>query len=114
MDQRFEALKKLFENAEVAQKLLSCTAEEAATILKEQYQLEFSVEELDDVAQGIRAALTENESNELSGEQLDEVVGGAKGSAAYNTGYSIGKVVQFGGTALGIVGGLVALGVVSW
>ena len=112
MEPRFEALSNLFKDAEVAQKLMSCTSEEAAAILKEQYNLEFTVEELNDVAAGIKAALTE--SDELSSDQLDEVVGGAKGSGAYNAGYYIGKAVKVVGTAAAIGKVLIAIGVISW
>ena len=112
METRFEALSNLFKDAEVAQKLMSCTSEEAVAVLKDQYQLEFTVEELNDVAAGIKAALAE--SDELSSDQLDEVVGGGKGSGAYNAGYYIGKTVKVVGTAAGIAGFLIAAGVVSW
>ena len=109
MDTRFETLSNLFKDESVAQKLLSCTAAEAVAILQEQYHLEFTVEELDDVAVGIKAALTDPSSDELSVDQLEDVVGGGK-SNAYYAGYYIGKTVMagcviIGGVAAGAVKG---------
>ena len=110
MDMRFEKLNDLFKDAEVAQKLLACTAEEAVVILKDQYDLEFTVDELNEVAAGIKAALTANTSDELSCEQLEEVVGGGN-SAAYNAGYYIGKTVIAGCV---IIGGIAAAASLGW
>lgn len=113
MDTRFESLITIFKDTEVAQRLLACSAEEAVTVLKEQYQLEFTVEELNDVAAGIQAALSNETSDELSDDKLEEVVGGAKGGAYY-TGYYIGKAIKVVGAGIGIAAGLVGLGIVSW
>ena len=113
MDQKYESLINIFKDAEVAQKLLACSAEEAVSILKEQYELEFTVEELNEVAAGIQAALADESSEELTDDQLEEVVGGGK-SGAYYAGYYIGKAVGVAGVVLGVVGGLVAIGAVSW
>lgn len=110
MDMRFEVLNNLFKDSEVAQKLLGCTAEEAVVILKDQYDLEFTVEELNDVAAGIKAALAAESSDELTSEQLDEVVGGGK-SGAYYAGYYIGKTVIAGCV---IVGGIAAVATLGW
>lgn len=109
MDMRFENLNNLFKDAEVAQKLLACTAEEAVVILKEQYDLEFTVDELNEVAAGIKAALTAEASDELTSEQLEEVVGGGK-SGAYYAGYYIGKTVIAGCVIVGGVAAVVSLG----
>lgn len=113
MEQKYETLINLFNDTEIAQKLLTCSAEEAVSVLKDQYHLEFTVEELNEVAAGIKAALADGSSEELTDNQLEEVVGGGK-SGAYYAGYYIGKVVGVAGVALGIAGGLVAIGVVSW
>lgn len=113
MEMKYESLKNLFKDAEVAKRLLSCSPEEVAAILKDEYQLEFTIDELNEVAEGIKMALQEESSDELSSEDLENVVGGAK-SGAYYAGYYIGKVVQVAGVALGIAGTLVAIGAVSW
>lgn len=109
MDPRFEKLSELFKNAEVAEKLLSCSAEEAAAVLQEQYQLEFTVDELNEVAVGIKAAVASDSSDELTSEQLDEVAGGHKGGAYY-TGYYIGKTVIVVGIGVGIAAAAVSMG----
>ena len=113
MENKFEVLQKLFQDAESAKKLLSSSPEEVAAMLKEQHGLDFTIEELEEVARGIVAGLKEESDDELSSEDLENVVGGAK-SGAYYAGYYIGKVVQVAGVALGIAGTLVAIGAVSW
>ena len=111
MEPRYDALAALIKDPELAQTLMACSPEEAVVLLKEQYQLSFSVEELIDVAAGIKAAFSE--SDELSCDQLEDVVGGGKGSGAYNAGYYIGKTVKVVGTAAGIAGFMIAAGLVS-
>lgn len=113
MELKYEKLMELFKDEAVAQKLMACSAEEAGEILKSQYGLEFTTEELDEVAAGIRTGLTEESGDELNADQLEQVVGGGK-SAAYYTGYYIGKGIKAVGAGIGIAAGLVALGVVSW
>lgn len=113
MELRYEKLMELFKDGTVAQKLMACSAEEAVEILKNQYSLEFTTEELDEVAAGIRAGLAEESNDELNMDQLEQVVGGGK-SAAYYTGYYIGKGIKAVGAGISIAAGLVALGVISW
>lgn len=114
MEPKFEALVSLFKkDAEAAKKLMACSAEEAVAVLSQEYNLEFTVDELNEVAAGIKAGMANESSDELSLDQLDNVAGGGK-SGAYYAGYYIGKAVGVAGVALGIVGGLVAIGVVSW
>lgn len=113
MDNRFEKLQELFKDEIFAQKMLTSTVEEAAALLKEQHDLEFTVDELNDVAAGIRAGLADESTDELSQDMLEQVVGGGK-SGAYYTGYYIGKGVKVAAAGVGIAAGLVALGVISW
>lgn len=113
MEPRFEALSKLFENSETAQKLLALSPDEAVTFLKENHNLEFTSDELNDVATGIKDALQDN-SDELNSDQLDMVSGGGKDSTAYSAGYYIGKTVKVVGTVAGIAGFAIAAGLVSW
>ena len=102
MDPKFESLANLFKDAAIAERLLGYSPEEAVVVLKEEFHLEFTVEELVDVAEGIKAALT-GSSDELTEDQLEEVAGGKKGSTAYNVGYYIGKGVQAFGCVVAIV-----------
>lgn len=113
METRFDALGKIFQDAEAAAKLMSFSPDEAVTYLKGKYELDFTVEELNEVALGIKAALQET-SDELTSEQLDEVTGGGKGSGAYTAGYYIGKTVKVVGTVAGIAGFAIAAGFISW
>lgn len=114
MEQKYEALIALFkEDLEAVRTLLSCSAEEAVEILNDKYHLEFTVDELNDVAEGVNAGLVDASGDELSEILLSQVVGGGK-SGAYYAGYYIGKAVGVAGVGLGIVGGLVAFGIVSW
>lgn len=102
MDSKFEALVNLCRNEEEAKKLFSRTAEDAASYLKEQYHLEFTADELKDVAAGIRKAAEESTSDELTEDQLEDVAGGGKGSKAYNAGYYIGKFCNVVVNVLGL------------
>lgn len=113
METKYEVLTRLFGEADSAKHLLALSAEEATKYLKDTYQLDFTVDELNDVATGIKDALQDN-SDELNGEQLELVTGGGKGSGAYNAGYYIGKTVKVVGTAAGIGGFLIAAGILSW
>lgn len=113
MEEKYQVLDNLFKDDDVAKKLLSLTPEEAVTFLQEQYHLTFSVEELNDVASGMKAALSDN-GDELTNDQLDEVAGGGKGSGAYNAGYYIGKTIKVVGTAAGIAKVAIAIGLITW
>lgn len=114
MERKYEALIALFkEDPEAAQTLLSCSAEGAVEILNDKYHLEFTVDELNDVAEGVKAGLADATADELTEELLVQVVGGGK-SGAYYAGYYIGKTIIVGGVIVGIGAGLVAIGVVSW
>ena len=108
MEPRFEALKKLCENGETAKTLFALSPAEAAVVLKEKYNLEFSEEELTEVGAGIRAALEEDSGDELSEDQLVNVAGG--GNACYNAGYYIGKGVKVAGTIVGIASFVITVG----
>ena len=110
MEQRYADLGKIFANADTAAKLMSLSAEEAKVFLKEQYNLDFTEEELLDVAKGMKKALSDDDSGELCESDLEEVAGGGKGSGAYNAGYYIGKTVKVAGTVIGIIGAAVAMG----
>jgi len=112
MEKKFEELAKVFTDENEAKKLLDLSPADAADYLRKTYNLEFSVEELKDVAAGIKASAGEN-GEELSEDALETVAGGAN-SGAYTAGKYIGKVVKVGGVALGLVKGAIAIGLISW
>lgn len=101
MEPRFEALVNLFKDEEIAKKLMSLSPEEAVEYLREQHHLEFSVEELKDVGEGMKKAFEDDSDDELSETALEFVAGG--GSTPYNVGYYIGKGVKVVGSVAGIV-----------
>jgi len=109
MDPKFEALVNLIKDEEAGQKLMSLSAEEAVSVLKTQYDLDFSVEELNDIASGMKCAMEEDSNGELSEANLESVAGGAN-STAYNVGYYVGKGVKIFGTGVAIAGGIIAMG----
>lgn len=109
METRYESLTNLFKDPAVAQRLLTYSPEEAVAVLQEEYHLEFTAEELVDVAEGIKTALNEA-SDELTDDQLEDVVGGGKGSTAYNAGYYIGKTVK----VVGVVAGILVVATGTW
>lgn len=114
MEAKYLSLNELFKDSGTAQKLMNSSAEEAVIYLKEQHGLDFTVEELNEVAQGIQVALKEEAADELTSDQLEDVTGGGKGSGAYNAGYYIGKTVKIVGTAAAIGKFAVAVGIISW
>lgn len=114
MEQKFEKLSTIFQNSETTAKLFVLSPEEAVAYLKNEYNLDFTVDELNDVALGIKAAMQDGAGDELSSEQLEDVTGGGKGSGAYYAGYYIGKTAKVVGTAVGIAGFAVAIGAISW
>lgn len=94
MEQKYEKLEQLMQDQDIAKRLMSASVQDAQKILKEEYQLDFTEEELNDVAAGIRAAVAEDASDELTPEDLEAVSGGAKNSKAYKHGYYIGKAAR--------------------
>jgi len=113
MEARYDALVKVFNDPEEASKLFAMSPEDAQQYLKEKHGLEFSVDELNEVANGIRKGMSDDDTDELNEEALQLVAGGAKGGAYY-TGYYIGKGIKVVGAGVGIAAGLVALGLISW
>lgn len=113
MEKKYLSLSELLKDSETAQKLLTCSPDEAVITLKEQYHLDFTVDELKDVATGIQDAL-KDASEELSADQLESVSGGGEGSGAYNAGYYIGKTVKIIGVAATIGKVAIAVGLISW
>jgi len=109
METRFEALGNLLKDEKEGAILVSLSAEEAVAYLKEKHNLVFSLEELNDVAAGMKKALEETSENEISESDLEMVAGGRK-SVPYTVGYYLGKTVKVISTGIKIVGGIIANG----
>lgn len=109
MNPRYEALANILKEEGTLEKLLNCTSEEAVVVLREEYQLDFTVEEMDEVAAGMKAAMEQGDSEELSLEDLENVAGGGN-STAYYAGYYIGKAVIAFGIGVGTAAAIVSLG----
>jgi len=109
MDPKYDALANIFQDEEAIQKLVSLSPEDAVIALKTQYGLDFSVDELNDIASGMKRAMEDDSDGELSEASLEDVAGGAN-STAYNVGYYIGKGVKIFGTGVAIAGGIIAMG----
>ena len=92
MEKKYEVLADLFKDEKMAEKLLSLSPADATKYLSENYQLDFTTDELESVAQGIKKALEEGNEEVTEGD-LEAVVGGAN-SIPYNVGYYIGKGVK--------------------
>ena len=103
MEKRFEKLHELLTNEETARKLLVLSAEEASNVLMNEYGVNFTVEELNDIMMGIKDSIKET-GEELSAEDLEKVSGGGKGSEEYEFGRSVGRAAPI----------IVAIGVVIY
>lgn len=91
---KFEELNKLFGEKETAEKLLSMNIEDAQMFLAGK-NLEFSIDELQMIAMGIKAGL-ESSTDELSVEELDSVAGGksAYEQQCYDAGKKGGQILR--------------------
>ena len=103
MEKRYEELVALFENSDTAAKLAGLSASEGVVYLKQNFNLDFTEDELRDFGNGIRAA-AENNSEELDLDELDQVAGGGK-SVGYQIGYYVGKIAK----AVKLIGGIFTL-----
>ena len=100
MEPKYVALENLLKDEEALAKLsTSQDAEETSKILKEEFGLDFSPEELREVGEGMKRALEDDSMGELSESDLEMVAGG-KQSTAYKVGYYIGKGVKIAATVL--------------
>lgn len=92
METKYLKLQELLTNEETAKKLFVLSVEECSDVLQKEYNLDFSVEELTDFMNGIRAALKDRQNGELDETDLDMISGG-RDSSAYGYGYSFGRFV---------------------
>lgn len=100
MEEKYTKLIEIMKNPDEAKRLLSLDPEDAVKVFSEEYKLDFSLDELNDVAAGIRDELKENSSAELTSADLENVTGGGK--RAYNAGRTVGRIVQLVGVVVGI------------
>lgn len=92
MEQRVVKLTELFKDEQISKKLVSLSAEEASRYLKEEFNLDFSVDELNDIAAGMKQAMEKDSSDELTEESLEAVAGGLL--PAYTVGYYVGRAMR--------------------
>lgn len=92
MEEKYLKLQEILKDEATCKRLFAMNVETAADTLKKEFGLEFSVDELIDFMNGVKAALSDRENNEL-GEADLEMVSGGRNQAAYDSGYSFGRFV---------------------
>ena len=92
MEPKYLKLQEMLKDEATCKKLFVLSADEASVVLQKEYGLEFSVEELTDIMNGIKAALNDRQNGELDEGDL-EMVSGGRDSSAYGYGYSFGRFV---------------------
>ncbi len=91
MEQKYVKLQELLGNEEIAKRLIEMSPEDVSKVLAEEYDLEFTPEQLIDIANGIKDEIR-GESDELSDSDLAQVSGGRKRNEDdYQFGRSVGK-----------------------
>ncbi len=95
MEERYLKLQEILKDEATCRRLFVMDAKEAADVLKKEYDVEFTAEELADFMNGVKAAMNERGDGEL-GETDLEMVSGGRNQGAYNSGYSFGKMVPAG------------------
>ena len=106
MEPKYLKLQEMLKDESTCKKLFVLTAEECSDVLKKEYDLDFSVTELTDIINGIKAALNDRQNGELKEAEL-EMVSGGRDSSAYGYGYSLGRFVP---AAVIVVGVCIAAG----
>ena len=92
METKYLELQELLKDEATCKKLFVLSAEECSEVLQKEYNLDFSVAELTDIMNGIKAALSDRQNGELNETDLEMVAGG-RDSSAYGYGYSFGRFV---------------------
>lgn len=92
METKYVKLQELLSDEETCKRLFALSAEECSVTLKNEYGLDFSVDELNEIMRGIQAALKDRQNGELNESDLEMVAGG-RDSSAYGFGYSCGRFV---------------------
>lgn len=92
MEPKYLKLQEMLKDEATCRKLFVLNAEECSEVLKKEYDLDFTAEELTDIMNGIKAALNDRQNGELGETDLEMVSGGKKNSS-YDYGYSFGRFV---------------------
>lgn len=92
MEPKYSMLQELLNDEATCKKLFMLSPEECSDVLQKEYNLTFSVDELNDIMKGIKAALDDRANGELVEADL-EMVSGGRDSSAYGFGYSFGRFV---------------------
>lgn len=92
METKYLKLQELLKDEETAKRLFMLDVEECSAVLQKEYNLDFSIEELNEFMRGIQAALKDRQNGELDENDL-EMVSGGRDSSAYGYGYSFGRFV---------------------
>lgn len=92
MESKYLKMQEMLKDEATCKKLFVLSAEECSVVLKNEYELDFSVAELTDIMNGIKAALNDRQNGELDESDL-EMVSGGRDSSAYGYGYSFGRFV---------------------
>ena len=92
MEEKYLKLEELLKDEATCKRLFVMNAEEVSAVLLKEYGLDFSVGELTDFMNGVKAALHDRENGEL-GEADLEMVAGGRDSSSYGRGYSFGRFV---------------------
>jgi len=92
MEEKYLKLQEILKDEANCKRLFPLSADEAALTLKKDYNLDFSVDELTEFMNGVKAALKERQDGELEESDL-EMVSGGKGNSSYDYGYSFGRFV---------------------
>lgn len=92
METKYLKLQELLKNEETCKRLFVLNAEECSDVLKKEYGLDFTKDELAEFMNGVKAALKDRENGELDEQDLETVAGG-RDSSAYGYGYSFGRFV---------------------
>ena len=77
MEEKYLILGKILDDEIEGRKLLSLSSADAVDYLKENYKVDFTAEELMDVAKGMKNAISEEVGDELSDDSLELVAGGS-------------------------------------
>lgn len=95
MDKRIEQLEAILKNETLAEQIFVGTLDETKKNLEEQ-GIEFSIEELKALVEGLKDSAVEDDEEEISEEGLEDVVGGASyyERQCYRYGKQLGKAFR--------------------
>ena len=103
MEPKYLKLQEMLKDESTCKKLFVLSAEECSDVLQKEYDLDFSVAELTDIMNGIKAGLNDRQNDELKETDL-EMVSGGRDNSAYGFGYSTGRFVPAVALVVCVVG----------